>query len=161
MNKDTYTCKAFTLMEITVALLIAAICMGIAYYVLNSFITIGLSQQREKKKEYHLHLFQNLLQQECLNSSKIKFIDQELTMERKDYLTSYLFMDSLIIRSQNGVTTDTIYGATHDFIPEYIEEIAEKPLKKLYFNFQSEYGLIPIVLYKDYSAAELINLSNK
>ena len=156
--KSNLRYRAFTLLEMTVAMLIAAICMGIAFYVLSTFTRMGESQQREKQAVFMRQLFRHRLQQEFLEAAHIYLIDQTLILDRGDRQTAYTFLDSAVIRSQQDITTDTLDGKIIDFQVAYVADIPQQLVQSCYFKLQTAKEQEPFVLHKTYSAEDLINL---
>ncbi|NQD71732.1 prepilin-type N-terminal cleavage/methylation domain-containing protein [Sphingobacterium shayense] len=150
---------AFTLLEITIALLIAAICLGIAFYVLSTFTKIGLAQQQDKQQDFTLHLFWHRMQKETLDAKSIRFTDNTLRLEQDSRWTTYDFLDSAVVRSQQDVSTDTLYGIVGTPIAVYMQKLSSDLVETFRFELQTDQGLYPFVLHKQYSAEELLHLS--
>lgn len=150
--------KAFTLLEMTIAMLIAAVCMGIAFYVLRTFSQMGEAQQREKQAAFQLQLFQHRMQKEFLEADQIRFVDNALMLDRDIGQTRYVFLDSAVIRSQQDIPTDTLYGQPEQLTVEYIKNLRQEVVEVCLFELQTENERYPFVLQKEYSAENLINL---
>ncbi|TYR36312.1 type II secretion system protein [Sphingobacterium phlebotomi] len=150
--------SAFTLLEMTIAMLIAAICMGIAFYVLRTFTQMGEAQQREKQAAFGLQLFQHRMQREFLEADYVRFADNTLVLDRDIGQTRYVFLDSTVIRSQQDIPTDTLYGQPEYLTVEYIKNLRQEIVEVCQFELQTENKRYPFVLRKVYSAENLINL---
>lgn len=150
--------KAFTLLEMTIAMLIAAVCMGIAFYVLRTFTQMGEAQQREKQTAFQLQLFHHHMQKEFLEANEIRFVENTLTLDRSSGQTRYAFLDSAVVRSQQGIPTDTLYGRPEQLTVGYIQNLPQEIVEICHFELQTENERYPFVLRKEYSAENLINL---
>lgn len=150
--------KAFTLLEMTIAMLIAAVCMGIAFYVLRTFTQMGEAQQREKQTALQLQLFQHRMQKEFLEADEIQFVDNTLILNRGDRHIQYIVLDSAVIRTQQDIPTDTLYGQAEYLTVEYLQNLPQKIVEICHFELQTENERYPFVLRKEYSAENLINL---
>ena len=156
MTRTRY--KAFTLLEMTIAMLIAAVCMGIAFYVLRTFTQMAEAQQREKQTAFQLQLFQHRMQKEFLEADEIRFVDNMLTLQGSAGQTGYTFLDSAVVRSQQDIATDTLFGKLEQLTVEYVQDLPQEVVEFCQFELQMENGHYPFVLRKEYSAENLINL---
>lgn len=150
--------KAFTLLEMTIAMLIAAICMGIAFYVLSTFTRMGEAQQREKQTTFLLQLFRHRMQREFLEADYVRFADNTLALDRGNAQTRYIFLDSAVIRSQQDIPTDTLYGRVEYLDVGYVQDLPEQIVSTCGFELHTDKGGYPFVFKKEYSAENLIHL---
>src|SRR5690606_3847492 len=150
--------KAFTLLEMTIAMLIAAICMGIAFYVLSTFSQMSEAQQREKQTAFQLQLFHHRMQKEFLEADEIRFFGNALILDRRNGQVQYTFLDAALARSQQGIATDTLYGHPATLLVEYVQNLPQEVVEVCQFELQMQNGHYPFVLRKEYSAENLINL---
>ncbi|WP_437921197.1 type II secretion system protein [Sphingobacterium sp. LRF_L2] len=157
--KSSRKYQAFTLLELTIAMLIAAICLGIAFYVLNTFSHISINQQKEKQQSYLLLLFQYRLQKEAFEAERIWFAENSLLLERSGLSTQYAFLDSAIVRIQGDVATDTLRGHILNLDVRYLKDLEQELVQSCSFDLQIEDAAYPFVLQKIYSAEELVSLS--
>ncbi|PRD46269.1 PulJ/GspJ family protein [Sphingobacterium haloxyli] len=150
--------KAFTLLEMTIAMLIAAVCMGIAFYVLRTFTQMGEAQQREKQTAFQLQLFQHRMQREFMEADEIRFIDNTLILNQSNRQTQYIILDSALIRTQQDIATDTLYGKPEHLTIAYMRDLPQEIVEACQFELQTGNGRYPFVFRKEYSAENLINL---
>jgi|SRR5690606_24099 len=150
---------AFTLLELTIALLIAAVCLGIAFYVLRTFNQIGSAQQRERQQDLAIRRFWHRMQKETLDAQRIWYDNKSLQLERDAQWTAYDFLDSAIVRRQNDIPTDTLSGRIGGLVVDYVPDLQEPVVRSVHFELQTERGSYPFVLQKIYSAEELVHLS--
>lgn len=157
--KSKHKVPAFTILEVTIAMLIAAICMGIAFYVLNTFNMIFVSQQTERQKALMVQHLQHRLQKEAWQASQITFSDQVLSLETSKGLTQYYFTDSLVIRFQQDIPTDTISGAVLNIDAKFVKDIEQALVESFSFDLKTAKGTLPFVFHKQYSAQEFLSLN--
>lgn len=158
MSRSKKQVKAFTLLEITLAMLIAAVCMGIGFYVLSTFSRIGIEQQRHRQQDYLRQLFYQRMQKEALAAQRISFVDNSLIMMSSSGETRYTLLDSALVRSQQDIVTDTLFGQIQRLQVQYVPELPQELVSSLLFELHSEAAVYPFVLQKQYSAAQLIYL---
>lgn len=153
--------KAFTLLEITIAMLIAAVCIEIALYVLGTFTQLGEKQQREKQREYLLQLFCHRLERETVMANYIRFVDNCLLLEVGHKQTVYIFRDSALVRIQEGVATDTLIGLVDGLLVEYVPNITPQFVRLYSFELHVGSRRYPFMFQKEYSAENLIHLTQE
>ncbi len=158
--KNKLHLSAFTLMELTIAMLISAICLGIAFFILNSFYKFGTVQQKERTENLNVSHFYHHMSKEILNADEAYFLDNVVLLKRKDYISQYVIMDSLIIRKQGDLTTDSLHGVIEDIQPEFVKSMDNELIQSITITLKTEDRLIPFVLSKVYSAEQLIKISN-
>ena len=146
-------------MELTIAMLISAICLGIAFFILNSFYKFGLVQQKERTEDLNISHFYHLMSKEILNADVAYFLDNSIVFKRDDYVSEYMLKESLMIRKQGELTTDTLYGEIKDIQVEFVKDMNDKLIQSISMTLEIKNRLIPLTLSKDYSAEQLINLS--
>ena len=158
--KNKLYLSAFTLMELTIAMLISAICLGIAFFILNSFYKFGTVQQKERTENLNVNHFYHHMNKEIRNADEAYFLDNVVLLKRKDYISQYIIMDSLIIRKQGDMITDSLHSIIEDIQPEFVKSMDNGLIKSINLTLKTEDRLIPFVLSKDYSAEQLIKISN-
>lgn len=111
--------KAFTLMEMTIAMLISAISIGMAFYMFQYFQQLFLQQQKQRQERFSYSLFKHLMQQDIDRAVWLRMTTNGLVCigERGDI--SYQFDPAYIIRNQNDDHRDTflIRTVTYDTAP--------------------------------------------
>lgn len=103
---QTKKLKAFTLMELSIAMLIAAICIGMAFYMFQFFQRLYLSQQREKQEQFSFSLFQHLLKRYGPGPSSF-YAENELQLLDSAGTIRYIFTENHIARDHYQQQTDT------------------------------------------------------
>lgn len=156
--KSNRLLKAFTLLELTIATLITAVCMGIAFYVLNTFNRIGITQQQEKKETYLRQLFAQRMHKEALEAQRISLLENTLFLENGERQTRYTVVDTMVIRWQGEVATDTLKGQVTDIVVRYMDHMPEDLVAGFAFELHTAAGVYPFILRKSYSAEELLHL---
>lgn len=157
--KNRIYLSAFTIMELTVAMLISAICLGIAFFVLNSFYKFGMVQQKERSEDLSIRHFYHLMNKEIINAEGAFFLENSIVLKRKDYVSEYIIMDSLIVRKQNETVTDTIHCQIQDIQVHFMENINDTLFKSISLILGTKNGSVPFVFSKTYSAEQLINIT--
>ncbi|WP_156308948.1 prepilin-type N-terminal cleavage/methylation domain-containing protein [Sphingobacterium endophyticum] len=158
--KNKLHLSAFTLMELTIAMLISAICLGIAFFILNSFYKFGTVQQKERTENLNVSHFYHHMNKEIRNADEAYFLDNVVLLKRNDYISQYIIMDSLIIRKQGDMITDSLLSVIEDIQPEFVKSMDNGLIKSINITLKTKNRLIPFVLSKDYSAEQLIKISN-
>lgn len=98
---------AFTLMEVTIAMLIAAIAIAITF---TAYQIVSGSYLNFTRKQDRIAIFvtaDKLLKQDFLKAKKITKISEGLVMEMEEGLISYNFRSDYLLRDQYSIRTDT------------------------------------------------------
>lgn len=148
---------AFTLMEVTIAMLIAAIAIGITY---TAYHIISGTYQNYTKKQESLSAYtaaDKLLKTDFMLSKAIVKTTEGLQLEFESGQVIYNFKDGKIVRDQFGLRTDTFDLAVTDvqFQFEKEEAIEADTVDQLSFQSKLEGENIPQVYIKRYSAQQL------
>lgn len=161
--KVNYRVQSFTILEVTIAMLLVAIIASFAFYTLNIFVRLSQEQQIKKIKKYSLELFMHRLNVDWNQAITILYEDNYNLLSLKDSIgtINYTFSDSLILRNQYNLRTDSFFFD--------ISILSTKNLKRNNHDTGFLYNLkgtilhnqedIPIVLYKEYTASQIINYS--
>ncbi|MCW8311106.1 type II secretion system GspH family protein [Sphingobacterium sp. InxBP1] len=107
--------KAFTLLELTIAMLISAISIGMAFYMFQYFQQLFLAQQKQRQERFSYSLLKHLLQQDIDRAVWLKSDVNGLICVSGKGRISYEFDAQYIVRHQYDSHQDTFQIATIDF----------------------------------------------
>jgi hypothetical protein len=154
---------AFTMMEVTIAMLLSTIVIGITYTVF-SIITRSYHSYNLKHEEMATVLRLDELLQKDFDRAEIVLKDTDgIAMQNKDGLTRYRFYGDYILRV--GLSTDTFKVKNDSVITSFesqvissVERSAEQNrLDELDIQFTLQKEKIPYYYRKIYSSENLIN----
>ncbi|WP_142527467.1 prepilin-type N-terminal cleavage/methylation domain-containing protein [Pedobacter westerhofensis] len=98
---------AFTLMEVTIAMLIAAIAIVITYTAYHIISGTYHSYAKKQDRIAAFSLADRLLKKDFLNADQIIRTAEGMEFQSGNGLVIYQFRDSLMLRSQHALRTDT------------------------------------------------------
>lgn len=154
MNKKL---PAFTLMEITIAMLIAAIAIAITFTTYR--IVSGAYFNFTKKQEMvaTLTTMDKLLKKDFLNAKSIVKTADGVFLEVNKGIVTYSFKDSYVLRDQFSLRIDTFKLQVNELNFSFEKDIVEegKEVDQLNFKTQLEGDFIPLQYQKTYSAQDL------
>jgi len=161
MNKQFLSKRipAFTLLEVTVSLLITAVVIAITYTVAH---IVTVNYQHYKKKQDRIVTFNTLdqlLKKDFSRPGKMIRTDTGLQIETTDGLISYAFEDKYVLRNQYALQTDTFHLPVRrvDCAFEKEESVSGQNMDRLELQITLEAEDITLIYQKTYSAHELIN----
>jgi len=139
-------------------MLIVSIIIAFAYYSLTTFQNILTAQQHNKRDQYEKELFLFRIQQDIYNSMIIRYNENYLTCTDSSGNIAYSFQDSVILRNQYHLRTDT-FKIQHS-APEitYLGHLQNDPIivKKISLAILNDGKQTPLTIYKQYDAQQLI-----
>lgn len=159
MKNPNLKLQAFTILEITITMLIVSILSAFVYYAVQSFTHLLNEQQVKKWHQYEFDLLCHQLRWDSYQSDSIRTADEGgLSFIDSLGIIDYHFLDSTVLRTQYALRTDTFHVR------------AEFPAKTMALHLPEEAHLItsfelPLVLdqkqvylpiRKVYSAKQLI-----
>lgn len=152
---------AFTLMELSIAMLIAGICIGMAFYMFQFFQRLYLGQQKEKQEQFSFALFQHLLTKDMRQAEAVFYEQNELQLVDSTGTIRYVFSEETILRDHYQQQADTfnlqvtavdgIYRHASPPSPTCIDEL------KLTVVFDKEDH--SFILDKKYAALQLMKIA--
>jgi len=155
--------KAFTLIEITIAMLIAAVVIGLGYYTLQLFTRLSLEHQQQKGERFQVELLQHLLQRDFDRAQAIYLEEDVLAMLDSSGTIYYTLSLEHILRQQYNIRTDTF-----DIKSVQTEGIFSGPrlpapnlIDGLHLQLQQRGDKSTLVLRKEYTAQELMTLEDQ
>ncbi len=159
----TLKLKAFTLMELTIAMLISAISIGMAFYMFQYFQQLFLQQQKQRQERFSYSLFKHLLEQDIDRSVWLKTSENGLICENEFENISYEFAPKFIVRNQNTVEKDTflIQTVNLDTTPRIQHLPSEELTDHIHLNIRFENKEHQFDYHKIYSAQQLLQLDSE
>lgn len=148
---------AFTLMEVTIAMLIAAIAIGVTFTAYRIVSGVYLDFTRKQNKVATFTTADQLLKQDFFKAKRIIKFNDGLTFEMKTGLINYSFKDDYILRDQFSLGIDTFKLKTSRLIFLFENEEAMNGHLVDQCSFETEVSAEPALLYyrKVYSAEDL------
>lgn len=146
--------QAFTLIEISVTILLSLIIVGMMYMALH-IITREMEQPQDKKAE-QVALLKTALNQAFFQASTVEFSleSQALTCRDSSLIRQFVMGTQTIIFQTSKVPADTIWSGSYWFETEKNEEELVTCLN-CWFPLASD--TLKLVIFKNYSPATLIN----
>lgn len=102
-------------MEMTVAMLISAISIGMAFYMFQYFQQLFIRQQQQRQERFSYSLFKHLIQQDVDRAIWLKTTNDGLICSTEKGNISYQFDPAYIIRNQYDHHRDTFLIRTVDY----------------------------------------------
>lgn len=148
---------AFTLMEVTIAMLIAAIVIAITFTTYRVVSGSYFNFNRKQEKVAMLTTIDKLLKQDFIKAKSIVKTADGVFFEINDGIVTYSFKDSYILRDQFSLGIDTFKLQVNDLNFSFENEVAEEgqEVDLLSFKTQLDGDLIPLQYLKLYSAQDL------
>ncbi len=154
MNKGRL--QAFTILEVTIAMLLAAITIGIAY---TAYTLVGRSYReydRKNGKVAEFVLVSKLLNKDISAARTMVRIGDGISLEDSMAIT-YRFFPEYILRDQYSLETDTFFVANSELVSSFEgkETVDGEITDKAGFKAVLEGKEVPMVFLKVYSAEEM------
>jgi len=150
--------KAYTIMEVTVAMLLSAICISICYTAYAIISNYYASFQKKNETTAIFLSLKQVLERDFLNSSTVLKIENGIELDLDSTKIDYLFTEKAILRKLNTLHTDTFKLQANEVTVffEGIEVEKGNPVDEL--NFSTTLGKdvkVPVQIKKIYSAENL------
>lgn len=147
-------------MELTIAMLISAISIGMAFYMFQYFQHLFLQQQKQRQERFSCSLFKHLLTQDIDKSVWLKTSENGLICESEQGNISYEFTPKFIVRDQFGLQKDTflIQTINLDMTPRIQGLPSEELTDHVNLNIRFENKEHQFDYLKIYSAQQLVQL---
>ena len=149
--------KAYTLMEVTVAMLLSAITIAICYAV-YTIMTGYFSSFKDKTNEAEeLLYFKHVMERDIQRSNHLLYNENSIEMLGDSTSINYIFTDSSILRNLNTQRTDTFKVVAVDLkvFFEQQEILMPDTIDRLSFDLRLGKTKIPLQFNKFYSANDL------
>ncbi|TDQ11569.1 hypothetical protein [Pedobacter metabolipauper] len=150
---------AFTIMEVTISMLIAGICIGITF---TAYQIISGTYRNFDKKQEKIALFttvDKLLKQDFVNARNILKADDGLAFQMEQGTISYSFNKDYVVRDQFALHADTFKLQINAPVFLFEGQSPDNGTSVDQFNFTTLVDgiLIPLQYHKSYSAQDLFN----
>jgi prepilin-type N-terminal cleavage/methylation domain-containing protein len=150
---------AFTLIEMTVAMLIAAIAISIAFTSFKIVSGLYINYKRKQDGFSQVLWIQKLLSKDFDVAYKIIKKNDGLELSTHNGIIKYTFEKEVIVRDQASLKVDTFkfvpYAVQYDF--ERAETLDEHLVDHLSFSIKQDNTVLPMSFFKTYSSTDLIN----
>lgn len=145
-------------MEVTVAMLLSAICIGIAYSAYDIIGNYYRSFQQKNEKADALLAIREVLSKDFQRSKLVMNTSEGMVLEQDSLSIHYIFEANQILRKTPSLRTDTFKVNWKDkYVGFEGVEILEPDtidLLKIKVNLD-QHTLVPLTFYKHYSAQNL------
>ena len=147
----------FTLMEVTIAMLIAAIAIAITFTAYRIVSGSYFNFYKKQEKVATLTIIDKLLKQDFIKARSIVKTSDGVFFEVNNGIVTYSFKDDYILRDQFSLGIDTFKLQVKDFNCSFESELVEEGREVDLLSFKTELDgdLIPLQYLKIYSAQDL------
>lgn len=157
MMKLNRKVPAFTLMEVTISMLVAAVAIAIAF---TAFRIVSGSYSGFTKKQDRvatLTSFDKVLKQDFLKANRILKSEDGLALTLEGGLIKYHFSQAYLVRDQFSLRTDTFKLAVNDIGFLFENGPVEEGSYVDFLNFKAvvDGDVVPLQYHKIYSAQDL------
>jgi len=154
--------KAFTLMELTIAMLISAISIGMAFYMLQYFQKLFISQQRKRQERFSYALFRHLIQQDLSAATWLKATENGFICTDDNGDINYYLDPKFIVRNQYNIHKDTflIKTVSFDTAPKLQNLHSQDITDHVNLRTEFEHTEHPFEYIKIYSAQQLLEIES-
>lgn len=99
--------KSYTLMEVTIAMLLSAICIGICYSTMQIIERYYIDFQKKHEANDAVISLKQVITRDILKANIVKKSSDGFRCEGDSIIISYLFSDKRILRQLESLKTDT------------------------------------------------------
>jgi len=147
--------KAYTISELTIALVVTGIVISIAGSVLFLIKKQYDNYEEKNKAVYQLNLLEYLLEKDFAKADSIFWKEEEVTLFQQIDKIKYRFEYEYIIRDQK-IVSDTFYFQADDINTVFLPEV--KYVSTLSFDIMMKEKRYPVYLRKEYAPNTLLSL---
>lgn len=149
--------QSFTLMEVTLAMLIAAVAIAVTFTAYRIVSGSYFNFNKKQEKVAVLTTIDKLLKQDFVKARSIVRTADGVFFEVNDGIVTYNFKDNYILRDQFSLGIDTFKLQVSDLNCSFENEVVEEgqEVDLLSFKTQLDGDLIPLRYLKIYSAQDL------
>jgi hypothetical protein len=153
--------QAFTILELTIAMLIASLVIGMAYAVFT-IVSRSYSAFNTKNNDMAVVVRLNeLLQKDAAHAESITRQENSLTFGSSDRSVTYIIQPDLILRA--GMTTDTFKVSVQELVTTFEDkpvtgeatDAEESRIDDVAFHLIFDQETLPFRYHKSYSSADL------
>ena len=149
--------KAYTLMEVTVAMLLSAITIAICYTAYTTIKGYFFSFKQRTNEAEELLYFKHVMERDLQKSNYVFYIKDGIELLVDSSSVKYIFNDSSTLRSLSTGQTTTLKVAAKDlkFFFEQKEIVGPDTIDQLNLNLKLGKTNMPLQFHKFYSASNL------
>ncbi|MDB5012338.1 MAG: hypothetical protein JWQ25_540 [Daejeonella sp.] len=150
--------RAFTIMEVTVSMLIAAIVIMIVYTAYRIIGRSYVDYDHKNKMVAELIVADKILKKDFNNALDIVKTSDGLKMVVQEGQIDYVFGDQYIVRNQNQLRLDTFKLTDNKVVLKFKNREAgiDQSIDNLSLNCNFEKGNITLTYHKTYSSEQLL-----
>lgn len=156
--------KAFTLLELLIAMIISSIVIAFGYEVYSIMYKQFLSYKKAKTEIVNTMQFNTVLTNDFYNSEEITFNENTIAVFRKNNEPlHYTFNDNYILRTRNEIM-DTFKITATNIQEKFVfknEQMQSTLINELSFDALQSGEIQHFLFEKNYSAATLLNMEVK
>ncbi|MBB2144008.1 hypothetical protein GM921_00795 [Pedobacter sp. LMG 31464] len=150
--------NSFTLLEVTVAMLLSAICIGICYTAFTLTNQYYAQIKSRKDEVGNILLMKQVLQHDFEIASKINKTEFGISCEMAHGTIEYQFKPECMVRNQYQLKNDTVKMAITNLVFKFEKLAIDSGLvDELTFNYSLKNKQNNIRFQKIYSATNLFN----
>ena len=149
--------RAYTILEVTVAMLLSAVSIAIAYTAFSILNKSYKGFDSRNKELAEFVLADKLLKRDFSEAKRLTRSETGIIMQLDSGIISYDFNEEYILRDQYGLRTDTLHLATIErrFTFEQEESNVDSLVDKVQLNTVAGKEPVSLVYSKMYSAEDL------
>ena len=152
--------NAYTLMEVTVAMLVAAICITICYTAYGLMANYYLVFKEKNDTIDSVLMLKQTMERDLLNGEHCFKITQGFQLQGDSDSVNYLFNEKDVIRKVGKLKADTFHLKVSDLVCEFEQQtiLELDTIDRISFKILlPEAQVVPILLKKKYSAENLFH----
>ncbi len=152
--------KAYTLFEVTIAMLLSAICIAICYSAYGIIAKYYVGFQQKNQTADAVLTLRHVLEKDFLKSNIVLKNEEGLEMQQDSSKIYYIFNPDAVLRKIDELHTDTFKLKPIEVgcFFEGREVLEPDTIDELRFKMDlAQHVLVPIQLNKTYSAQNLFN----
>lgn len=148
---------AFTIMEVTISMLVAAIAIVIAFTAFRIVSGSYTGFTKKQEKVAMLTVLDKLLKKDFLSANRIVKLDEGLALQLEEGIVTYTFKENYFVRDQFSLRKDTFKLQVSEPVFLFEANVAEsgKPIDQLNFMTRIDGDPVPLHYHKLYSAQNL------
>lgn len=152
--------SAFTLLEITIAMLITAVLSAFIYQAFSTFNHILFTQQMVKADRHEVDVFCYRIKKDCYQAQYIDIDNaaETVTLTDSSGIITYRFEEALVLRDQYNLHTDTFRIHTAPLQYTLVTNLpkSSRLVQTLDVQLLVDQRSISIPIRKNYAAADLM-----
>lgn len=151
--------EAYTMMEVAIAMLLAAVCMSICYTAYNMIGDYFQAFQKRNASAEEVLTLRRTMEKDILKGKYLIRTESGINILGDSLNITYNFADSAILRKAEGLRTDSFHVSPIEavFLFEGREALELDTVDHISFKLKMEkQRMIPVTIGKMYSAHDLL-----